>query len=246
MTSTLPPAWCEHGPGQHDGGVPSHASAPVASRSWLLIEHNGPWAAQTVETPLPDGLGKLAAAADDLGIRVQLIRRPDRAARAANGTGRIFAGCTAGSEPWLTEVTGADVNLSALADGKRPESGVSVERMYLVCVHGRRDRCCARFGGPLARALAPEHTEDVWETTHLGGHKFAANIVLLPHGLYYGPCDLGTARAAISAYERGTVLPGRYRGRAGQDKPAQEAEYAALARGGETGPEPIDSLRNGL
>jgi sucrase/ferredoxin-like protein len=245
MTSTPPPAWCEHGPGQHDGGVPSHASAPEASRAWLLIEYDGLWAEQAVATQLPGGLGKLAVAADELGIRVQLIRR---AAREAGG--RVFAAWTADPAPWLADVTsaagsgvstsgsgdgngtaGAGLDLTALAAGERPASGILVERMYLVCVHGRRDRCCARFGGPLARALAPDYQDELWETTHVGGHKFAANLVLLPHGHYYGPCDVSTARAAIGAYERGAVLPSRYRGRAGQAATAQQTEYAALTAG---------------
>jgi hypothetical protein len=242
MTSTPPPAWCEHGPGQHDGGVPSFASAPERSRAWLLITCEGPWAAQAVETPLPDRLGKLAVAADELGIRVQLIRRPAREARA--GDQRVFAAWTAAPAPWLadvttaattavTDVSGDGLDLAALAAGERPASGIPVERMYLVCAHARRDRCCGRFGGPLAGALAADYPDEVWESTHVGGHKFAANLVLLPHGVYYGPCDLGVARAAIGAYERGAVLPGRYRGRAGQDAATQEAEHATLARVGQ-------------
>jgi hypothetical protein len=119
-------------------------------------------------------------------------------------------------------------DLEALANGEPPPGATTVDRMYLVCVHGRRNRCCATYGGPLARALAPDHAEHLWETTHVGGHKFAANLVLLPHGLYYGPCDLPVARAAIAAYEHGETLPARFRGRAGQDKATQQSEYAAL------------------
>ena len=70
------------------------------------------------------------------------------------------------------------------------------------------------------------------QTTHVGGHRFAANLVILPHGLYYGPVGLDGAVAAIGAYERGTVSPVRYRGRAGQPKAMQEAEHALLAEGG--------------
>ena len=66
----------------------------------------------------------------------------------------------------------------------------------------------------------------------MGGHRFAANLVILPHGLYYGPVGVDAATAAISAYQRGAVAPGRYRGRAGQPKPVQEAEYARLAEAG--------------
>jgi hypothetical protein len=219
----------------HDGSVASHASAPVGSRAWLLIEYDGLWAEQAAATPLPGRLGELAVAADQLGIRVQLIRRSGRSDRNEDdaGAGEVFAGWTGAPEPWLARVTdAAGLDLAGLTAGERPDGAVPVERMYLVCVHGRRNRCCARFGGPLARALAPDHGADLWETTHLGGHKFAANMVLLPHGLYYGPCDLDTARAAISAYERGTVLASRFRGRAGQDTSTQESEHAALAAAG--------------
>lgn len=222
---------CEHAPGIHEGRVPSAASAPEASTAWLLIEHDGPWAASAVETPMPDDLGKLAVAADEAGIRVQLIRRPARAERKSRetGTARVFAAWTAGPSPWLAEITGLALtpdDLEALANGEPPSGAASVDRMYLVCVHGRRDQCCARFGGPLARALAPEHPGELWETTHVGGHKFAANLVLLPHGRYYGPCDLAVARDAIAAYENGGgAIPERYRGRAGQSKREQEAEH---------------------
>jgi hypothetical protein len=90
----------------------------------------------------------------------------------------------------------------------------------------------ARRGAPLAQALAARHPGQIWETTHVGGHRFAANLVILPHGLYYGPVGVDAAAAAISAYQRRAVAPGRYRGRAGQPKPTQEAEHALLAQTG--------------
>jgi len=40
------------------------------------------------------------------------------------------------------------------------------------------------------------------------------------------------ATAAIGAYERGAITPGRYRGRASQPRPAQEAEHEVLVRTG--------------
>ena len=84
----------------------------------------------------------------------------------------------------------------------------------------------------MAQALAARQPGQVWESTHVGGHRFAANLVILPHGLYYGPVGVPQATAAIAAYQQGTITPQRYRGRAGQPKPTQEAEYARLARTG--------------
>jgi hypothetical protein len=221
------PVWCGHDPGCHDGGIPSHASAPVRSRAWLLIEHDGLWAEDAAATALPASLAKLAVTAGELGVRVQLIRRPDRRASA----GRVYAGWTVGPRPWLAEVGPGQLDLAALAAGERV-AGPSAGPLYLVCAHARRDRCCGRFGAPLARALAARYPDQVWQTTHVGGHRFAANLVLLPHGLYYGPVDQAAAADAIGAYQRGEVTAHRYRGRAGQEADVQEAEYERLIKAG--------------
>jgi hypothetical protein len=234
---------CEHGAACHDGTEPSAASAPEASRAWLLVEHPGPWPAEATEAELPDPLAGLVAFADALDIRVQLIRRPGR--RPASDVRSVFTGWTAGGEPWLRHgqlparplpsdlgPAGLDLrelDLKELAAGIIPAFGAPVtEPVYLVCAHARRDACCARFGAPLAQALATRHPGQVWETTHVGGHRFAANLVILPHGRYYGPVGVAQAAAAIDAYAGGTISPWRYRGRAGQPKLEQQAEYERL------------------
>lgn len=224
---------CEHGAECHDGTEPSLASAPEAARAWLLVEHPGPWAAEPTETPLPAPLDGLVTFADALGIRVQMIRRPGR--RPASDVRNVFVGWTGGGEPWLRreQTAPTELDLKELATGIVPAFGAPVrEPVFLVCAHGRRNACCARFGAPLAAALAARYPRQIWETTHVGGHRFAANLVILPHGLYYGPVGVPEATAAIAAYQQGTITPQRYRGRAGQPKPTQEAEYARLARTG--------------
>jgi hypothetical protein len=223
-----PPPWCEHEPGIHDGEVPSHATAPEKSRAWLLIEFDGPWAEHAAESKLPEPLDKLAVAADELGIRVQLLRRPG--GRDTPGE-HIYAAWTGEPEPWLVRVGAGGLDLTALATGSQP-AGEPADGLYLVCVHGRRNRCCAKFGIPITRALVERHPDRLWETTHLGGHRFAVNLALLPHGLYYGPVDLAAATAAIEAYERGQVIAHRYRGRAGYDVADQLAEHAVLEQAG--------------
>jgi hypothetical protein len=231
-------AICEHGAECHDGTEPSLASAPEASRAWLLIEHPGPWPHEAADARLPAPLRALVSSAVALGIRVQMIRRPGR--RQVGDVRHVFAGRTAGREPWLrlgsvsaTAPNLTERDLKELAAGILPSFGsAAVEPVFLVCTHGRRSTCCARFGVPLAQALAGRHPGQVWETTHVGGHRFAANLVILPYGLYYGPVGLDAATAAIAAYQRGAVAPDRYRGRAGQPKPTQEAEHALLAQTG--------------
>jgi hypothetical protein len=231
-------AVCEHGADCHTGLEPSMASAPEASRAWLLIEHPGPWPHEAADAAQPAPLAALVQSAEEFGVRVHLIRRPGR--RQAGDARAVFLGWTAGDAPWLRyaqvsasapELTERD--LKELAAGIMPSFGVAWDDpLYLVCTHGKRNVCCARLGVPLAQALAARHPGPVWETTHVGGHRFAANLVLLPHGLYYGPVTVGLAAAAIDAYQRGSVVVDRYRGRAGQPQADQEAEYARLAEGG--------------
>jgi hypothetical protein len=235
---------CEHGAASHDGTESSAASAPEASRAWLLIEHPGPWPHEPAEAVLPTPLDALVSAADALGARVQMIRRPGRGR--IGPTRSIYAGWTEGPQPWLRHAEWSDasgagrrpdpvaaLDLEKLAAGSAPEFGSVVgEPVFLVCTHAQRSACCARWGGPLAQALAARYPGQVYQTTHVGGHRFAANLVILPHGLCYGPVGLDGAVTAIGAYERGTVEPARYRGRAGQPKATQQAEHALLAEGG--------------
>ncbi|BEJ10914.1 hypothetical protein CspHIS471_0103360 [Cutaneotrichosporon sp. HIS471] len=49
----------------------------------------------------------------------------------------------------------------------------------LVCTHGARDCRCADYGSPLVKALR-EQGVAVREIGHVGGHKWAANALLLP------------------------------------------------------------------
>jgi hypothetical protein len=231
-------AVCEHGAECHDGTESSAASAPEASRAWLLIEHPGPWPHEAAEAAQPAPLAGLVESAAESGLRVQMIRRPGR--RQVGDVRTVFLGWTAGPEPFLcraavsaSEPDLTERDLKELAAGIVPSFGSAAgEPLFLVCTHGKRSACCARFGAPLAQALAGRHAGQVWETTHLGGHRFAANLAIMPHGLYYGPVGLGAAAAAIDAYERDEVAVERYRGRAGQPRAVQEAEYARLVEGG--------------
>jgi hypothetical protein len=254
-SGSVPPAWCEHEAGGHEDGAPSAATAPAGARAWLLIECEGPWAAEAIETALPAPLAKLALSADELGIRVQLIRRTVRAARGDvggeaaagdKGSGEnprrdgvtvpvVFAAWTAGPAPWVFRVGVGDLGpeaLTAIAAGEVPCGSAGSGPLFLVCAHGRRDRCCARFGVPLARDLAGTYPNEVWESTHVGGHRFAANLVILPHGLYYGPVNAESARDAIGAYARGEITARGYRGRAGQPVEAQRADCDAVTSAG--------------
>ncbi len=67
---------------------------------------------------------------------------------------------------------------------------------------------------------------DVWECSHLGGDRFAANVVVLPHGFYYGQVP-GDGAELVRAHERGQVALPWLRGRAGVPPAGQAAQHHA-------------------
>jgi (2Fe-2S) ferredoxin len=193
-------------------GEPLHATAPYAPR-WLLVEEPGPWGRKAVAE---SGLGDLEARGKELGVRVGLVRRFGRPS--SRGPRRIFLVSCAPSESFVELLPEPDLD----ARGERVEGP-----LYLVCTNGRRDVCCGRAGRELGRALVPELGERLWETTHVGGHRFAPNLVCLPHGLVYGRLDVEAARRVIRAYEDGEVELEHLRGRTSLEPEAQARDYFA-------------------
>ncbi|TDC56087.1 sucrase ferredoxin [Actinomadura sp. KC345] len=231
---------CGHCPGSHTGERPCLASATAKARAWLLIEHPGPWPERVEDLAEPAPVAEAVRAAQRAGVRPQLIRRPGR--RRGSPPVQVHAAFSHGDEVWIEGRELADpaelaaLDLDALAAGRTPGLGEPVaEPVLLVCTHGRRNACCARTGAPLARALTARFDRLVWETTHVGGDRFAANLVCLPHGIYYG--ELGEAQAvtAVDAYLRGEVVLDRLRGRAGTPEAAQAAEHFVRAHTGRLG-----------
>ena len=75
--------------------------------------------------------------------------------------------------------------------------------IFLVCTNGKRDACCALRGRALMTALAADHAERIWECTHLGGHRFAGNLVCLPDGIIYGRVSADDGPRLADAYLAG-------------------------------------------
>jgi (2Fe-2S) ferredoxin len=107
-------------------------------------------------------------------------------------------------------------------------AGTPVEHpVFLVCTHGKHDRCCARYGRPIYESLR-EQVEDgwAWQSTHVGGDRFAGNVVILPQGLYYGRVEPGDVTELLEAHMSGRIEMEHYRGRAAHTFPLQAAEHA--------------------
>lgn len=128
------------------------------------------------------------------------------------------------------------LDLSAVVAGTNLQGGVvSNAPLFLVCTHGRRDKCCAKFGLPVYNALRASEGDAVWQASHVGGDRFAANLVCFPHGLFYAHLT-GTEGQRIAAeYGEGRVVLDKFRGRACYAHQVQAAELFARARSGIVG-----------
>jgi hypothetical protein len=79
-------------------------------------------------------------------------------------------------------------------------------------------------------ALAADHAERTWECTHLGGHRFAGNLVCLPDGIVYGRVPPADGPRLADAYLAGRLDPALLRGRSAWPPPAQVAEQELRTR----------------
>ena len=218
---------------------PLTATASRVDR-WLLVEHRGAWGPESVPTrrmgrPVASAL---AAAANGAHARLVLVRRP---ARAPHAHGReVFAvDSRPGHERGLARHVADDAELVHLVPPYGTASAEGWEvldgPLYLVCTHGRHDRCCALRGRPVAGALAGRHPERTWECTHIGGDRFAANVVVLPDGLYLGRVEADEVVRIADDLAAGVLPAGRVRGRSSLSLPAQAAQQFAREASGRWG-----------
>jgi hypothetical protein len=97
-------------------------------------------------------------------------------------------------------------------------------RLFLVCTNGARDPCCAIRGPAVAQALDRAWPGRVYECSHLGGHRFAANVLVLPDGLCFGRLDARSALALAAELDAGRLPLDYFRGRTTYEPEQQAAE----------------------
>lgn len=216
-------------------GDPMIGSAFPAGRL-LLVEQPGPWGragllASRFNTAVAH---RLVARLEARGIRVVAVRRPGR--HQPDGPRRwAVADCRPGREGVTWGRFGdehelLDLDVPGLLDA--PAAGGATEPAYLVCAHGTHDACCAIRGRPVAAALEARRPGRVWECSHVGGDRFAANVLVLPAGLLYGRVQPADADHLVELSDRGGVDPALLRGRVG----FTSAEQAALVLAHESDP----------
>lgn len=216
--------------------------AATASRveNWLLVEYGGYWPYDPLDATifaggLRDHLSAQLAALPS--SRLCLIKRPGQFRR---DRVQVFYGTTPerGGRFFALELRGhpdlLDLDFAAALGDRGERPGQPLEHpLLLVCTHGKRDRCCARYGQPLCEALHRGSSAPwVWQASHVGGDRFAGNLVCLPEGLYFGRVGRDDVDALLTRYRTGRIALDRYRGRSCYAFAVQAAEIEVRARTG--------------
>jgi hypothetical protein len=213
--------------------------AATASRidRWFLVEYRGLWtsdalAGSGLSDQVKSHLREQARAAGR--ARVLFVRRPDR--RRERGVVAYAADSREGREQLRRFELENHDDLREL-DLVASSGGAPVEHpLFVVCTHGKHDPCCARYGRPLYEALRDEVEPDwVWQVTHVGGDRFAGNLVCLPEGVYYGRADRAEAVAILDEHLAGRIWLEGYRGRSCYPFAVQAAELEVRRATGRTG-----------
>lgn len=214
-----------------EAGEPLRGTAVAETDLWVVLESERAWGPKGLEdSGLPEAvLSHLSAfTKQHRRARVQLIRRPERGEDSCvvylSSSAPERLSLLRRSLASLDELT--HVDLAAWAQGALPIGFLPVhEPLYLVCTHGKRDKCCAQLGLPVYQALTEQVGEAAWQTTHLGGHRFAATLLVLPAGVCYGRVEASEASELSQAHARNELYAlSRLRGRCAYPGAAQAAE----------------------
>lgn len=215
------------------------AATATTAEHWLLVEVRGGWSRDVGRSEALPGLAREAVSdwlGSTPGSRLLFLRRPSRTAgpslafvaRApeSGGTVRRFELDT------LEDLGRVDLERGGDTSG-RP--------LVLVCGHGSRDACCALRGTAVFGALAPALAEEeLWISSHHGGHRFSANVLVLPDALQLGRVEPEEATRIVSSALEGTIELDRYRGRTCYEASVQAAEHAVRVS---TGLDGVGDLR---
>lgn len=122
----------------------------------------------------------------------------------------------------------------ALLEASSGPVGDVPEQLYdiLICGHGRRDRCCGSLGtalaGDIARALSERGDVRTWRTSHMGGHRFAPTVTILPESTVWAHADTGLVSGVVDRSGPLEPLMDRYRGCSGLASPRIQALERAV------------------
>ena len=206
------------------------AGTAVSAPVWILLEYRQLWQAKaTSDNTLPVSVKTwLDEQLANVNGRLQFIRQtPFQQQRY-----RCFIAVPNAQNPRLyrfdfaeyEELLNIDLN-TIVANAKQYAPYLTTDPLFLVCTNGKRDRCCAKFGTALYQTLSAKMGTAVWQTTHLGGHRFAPTLMSFPAGICYGQVTNDDIPSLLTAQKNGELCLPKLRGRAVYDAITQLAEY---------------------
>jgi hypothetical protein len=188
--------------------------------------------------------GKVKVTAFDLPLAADGTPAPPQAAGTCDAL--LFPACLCLAS--LPEEAAGEAVAAALAGGADAAAPASElpGLTLLVCTHRARDARCGALGPPLAAALGALGASAVL-TSHVGGHKWAGNLIVYggghpAHGHWFGglsaadaPAFLGALRGLQAGEDPAgqAALRGWWRGRSGMSKDEQMQHFRRC--GGEVG-----------
>ncbi|MFD8899721.1 MULTISPECIES: sucrase ferredoxin [Streptomyces] len=218
-------------------GDPIAGTAPYGG-VWVLVEHRGGWPANGFDGLglQPDVKARVYRAAQAVRARVLLVRRHGRrSSRDSAARWAVLRHEPSGAHRQLWGTWHSDADLAQVAEALDAPGDAGLPPVVLVCAHGQHDPCCAVRGRPVARALSERWPDLVWECAHVGGDRYAANVLVAPDGVYYGGLDGTSSVAVIEEHLAGRIGPEHLRGYTDLFPPQQAAVEAVLRHAGPAG-----------
>ncbi|APT84105.1 hypothetical protein CAQU_02360 [Corynebacterium aquilae DSM 44791] len=204
-----------------------------AGSKYVVLEYLHGWGRDVLDDDVfgPELAAKMRAHLKAHGAGLQLVRKPGRAGQHRQERYLYVAFTGDGETPPAMrrlKVSGPEDVLSVDLSSPDTVGGEDVTHpLLLVCTHGKRDMCCALRGRPLAASLqACFYGDEVWESSHTKGHRFAPSLILLPWGYSFGRMNSSAALDMLKAASRGEMFVPGNRGRGCFDRPGQVAEIA--------------------
>jgi hypothetical protein len=196
-------------------------------RSWFLLEYPDVWRRDAIDDSRL--LSPAVRAHMQRWDRTLLIRQRHHRDR---GELRAFVADSSPESPSMSRHLLTDYEqVTQITSPGEPVAGL----MFAVCTHGRRDQCCAKFGNAVWCALRDLTPDRAWQCSHVGGDRFAANVVVLPHGIFYGRVRTEDLPDLLRASDAGQIWMPGYRGRSSYGRATQTAEYFLRRESGRLG-----------
>lgn len=200
------------------------------AKLWIAISHPKPWGASALAS-IDIGELNRKHLTTIFGIcpdsRVQVITQDDSTAKI------LFFAVAFENDQRLYRFPLAcyddiqNFSWQSMIDGdKAYDQYLTTEPIYLVCTNDQHDPCCGRVGQALFEEAKSNH--HVWQSSHLGGDRFAANVVSLPQGNYYRRVTSDGFKKIIEAEKQSLLDLQHFAGRSCYARIEQVAYYYLL------------------